>query len=120
MNRPPDDDLHALFDEARRADEEGAPPFRRVLEPQVARKFARPRWMGRPFAAAAAAVVVAILVRTFHRLPETPRPGVETWKPPTDFLLEASFTNSLDETPMLPEPVPDYSRLLEKEKGSKP
>jgi hypothetical protein len=119
MNRPPDDDLRGLFDEARRADEEKAPPFRRVLERGSARRFATPRRIGRALAVGAASILIVISARMLHRSPPIPVGRIETWKPPTDFLLEAAFTELFDTIPELPKPVPDYSLLLAKEKGDK-
>jgi len=119
MSRPPnDDELRGLFREARRADEEAAPPFRRVLQRRPTLRFAGSGWIGRAFAVAAA-VVLAIAAVTLRRSPEIPADRIETWKPPTDFLREGAFTELFDTTPTLPEPVPDYSLLLANEKGDK-
>ena len=71
----------------------------------------------------AAAVVVVIGVRGLRRPPEIPpariEARIETWKAPTDFLLEPSFTEPLNAVPTLAEPVPDYSSLLAESKGRK-
>src|SRR5260221_1820603 len=112
--RPSDDDLRPLFEETRRADEKGAPPFRRVLERMRAVRAA-PLRIGRAVAAAAAVLVFAIALKLARHAPEPPRVGVEAWKPATDFLLEASFTDLFDSTPALPGVVPDYAPLLQKE-----
>lgn len=122
MNRPDDDDLRGLFERARRADEEKAPPFRRVLGRGETRRHSRPVWIGRAFAVAATAVTVIVVVisaRSLHRPQEIPQARIETWKAPTDFLLEASSTELFDSLPTLSNPVPDYSPLLTNEKGSK-
>jgi len=120
MSRPPnDDELRGLFREARRADEEAAPPFRRVLQRRPTLRFAGSGRTGRAFAVAAAAVVIVIAAMTLRRSPEIPADRIETWKPPTDFLREGAFTELFDTTPTLPEPVPDYSLLLANEKGDK-
>ena len=120
MSQPPDDDLRGLFEEARRADEGKAPPFRRVLERGAARRSASPRF-GRALAVAAAAVaaiVVVISAPGFRRPRETASGRIETWRPPTDFLLETSSSELFHTIPALPDPPPDYSTLLAKEKGS--
>lgn len=121
MNRRDDDDLRGLFDEARRADEKKAPPFRRVLGRDVSRRPSS-GWTGRILAAAAAgvtAIVVVVAARSLQRPQEIPTARIETWTPPTDFLLEGSFTELFDTLPALSKPVPDYSPLLTNEKGSK-
>ena len=120
MNPSDDDDLRRLFDESRCADEEGARSFRRVLERERAAGPA-PLRIGRIAAAAAAVAIFAISLRFIHRPPETRTGRIEAWEPPTDFLLEASFTDLYDTTPPLPGAVPDYAPLLatEKEKGKK-
>lgn len=118
MNRPPDDDLRRMFAEARRADEEKAPAFRGVLDRGIARRSAKhPRiaWS----LVAAAAIVVVISIWSLHRSPKIPPGRIETWKPPTEFLLAASTTKLFDAMPTLANPVPDYSPLLAKEKGRK-
>jgi hypothetical protein len=120
MNRP-DDDLRRLFEETRRSDEEKAPPFRRVLERDLSRRPS-PGWTVRVLAAAAAAVMVIAVVisaRSLHRPQEISQARIETWKAPTDFLLEPSFTELFDSVPTLSNPVPDYSALLTKRKGNK-
>ena len=123
MREPRDDEIRRLFEEARRNDEANAPPFRRVLERDASRRHA-PRWIGRAIATAAAAAAVVVLtlaVRLLRPTPEAPTARIEEWKPATDVLLEASFTDLFDATPVLPEPVPDYAPLLakQKEKGTK-
>ena len=121
MKPPDDDDLRGLFDEARRADEGKAPPFRRFLERDVPRR-ASSGWTGRVLAVAATAVtaiVVVLSAGSLHRPQETPQARIETWRAPTDFLLEASSMELFSTTPALSKPVPDYSPLLANEKGSK-
>jgi hypothetical protein len=118
MNRAPDDDLRELFDEARRADEQKAPPFRRILQSRAPAAFAPSRRIARALAVAAAATAVVILARSPRRPPGAPPDHIESWKAPTDFLLGASFTALFDTVPNLTPPVPDYSPLLEEEKGS--
>lgn len=103
-----------MHDEARRADEKGAPSFRDVLEVEAPVRAA-PFWIGRAVAAAAAMVVLAASLRLAHRAPETRLVRIETWKPPTDFLLGVSFTDLFDTTPALPPDVPDYAPLLTRE-----
>ena len=124
MNGPPDDDLRRLFAELRRTDEANAPTFRRLLEGGARRRFAAHRRSGWTFATglAAAATIVAVALSTWslHRPPRPPGPSsdrIETWRPATEFLLDASFTDLLDTVPALPQPVPDYSSLLTREKG---
>lgn len=121
MTRPEDGSLREIFERARRADEEKAPPFRRLLERQVSRR-ASSSWTGRVLAAAAAgvaAIVVVVAARSLHPPQEKPAARIESWKPPTDFLLEGSSTELFDTLPTLSRPVPDYSPLLENEKGSR-
>jgi len=120
VSRRPDEDLRGLFAAARRADEEKAPPFRRVLEGGAGRRFAQPRWIGWACAVACGAVAVAISTWSLHRPPEIPPGRIEAWTPPTEFLLDASFTELFDTVPTLLKPVPDYSPLLAQEKGTKP
>lgn len=119
MSRPSDDDLRRIFAAARRADEEQAPAFRRVLERGAAHRPAKPARIARALVAAAGAAVIVIAVWSRHRAPEIAVARVETWTPPTQFLLEASFTKLFDTMPTLANPVPDYSPLLTKEKGRK-
>jgi hypothetical protein len=120
MREPRDDEIRRLFEEARRNDEAKAPAFRRVLDRDASRRHA-PRWIGRALAAAAAVIVLTLAVRLLRPTPEAPTVRIEEWKPATDVLLEASFTDLFDVTPVLPEPVPDYAPLLakQKEKGTK-
>lgn len=120
MNRPDDGDLREIFERARRDDEANAPPFRRLLERDVSRRPSS-SWTGRVLAAAAAgvtAIVVVVAALSLHRPQEKPSARIEAWKPPTDFLLEGSATELFDTLPTLSRPVPDYSPLLENEKGS--
>jgi hypothetical protein len=118
VNRP-DDDLKKLFEEARRESEGAAPPFRRVVERRPARSPVIPRPIRLALAGAAAVVVVVIGVRSFRRPPEIPLARIETWRAPTDFLLEPSFTDPFNTLPTLAAPVPDYSSLLAETKGRK-
>lgn len=110
-----DDDLGPLFEKARRRDEKGAPSFRRVLD-RVRAPHAAPLRIGRAAAAAFALVVLAISLKIGLRARETRPNRIEAWKPPTDFLLEASFTELFDTTPLMPDAVPDYAPLLAREK----
>jgi hypothetical protein len=117
MSQRPDDDLRALFAESRRAEEETAPSFRRVLGRSSPARPSGGRWVVRTLAAAAAVIVAVASIRSVRRSPETSPARIETWAPPTDFLREPPFAGLLDTTPTLPESVPDYSPLLTKEKG---
>ncbi len=122
MSEHPDDDLRRLFEEARRADEGSAPPFERLMERERRGRPEALRRIGRLLAAAAAILVLAIAVRLLYRVPppssapvgQTPS-GIEAWTPPTSTLLRVPFTDLYDSTPVLLEPVPDYSSLLAKE-----
>jgi hypothetical protein len=113
-----DEDLRRLLEERRTTNEEQAPPFRKLLE--RGRSGARPARIGPAglVTAAAATLALAVSLALLHRRPQ-PATRIEDWKAPTDFLLEASYPDLLDTTPVLPEAVPDYSPLLAKEKGSK-
>lgn len=113
-----DEGLRRLFEERRTSNEEKAPPFPRFLE--RGRSGARPARIGPAslVTAAAAIFALAVSVALLYRRPQ-PATRIEDWKAPTDFLLEASYPDLLDTTPVLPEAVPDYSPLLAKEKGSK-
>lgn len=125
---PTDDELRRLFDEERRSDEASAPPFRSLLARRPERPPAGSRRLRLPLAAAAlavmaAAIVVAIGVRSLRRPPEIPpariEARIESWKAPTDFLLEPSFMEPINTVPALAAPVPDYSSLLAETKGRK-
>jgi hypothetical protein len=113
-----DDDLRRLFDEARRADEEKAPPFRIVL----GRPGSRARVERIPLgilAAAAAILAFAVSLALFR--PEPPAPiRIADWRSPTDFLLAPPYPDLFGSPPSLPEPVPDYSPLLASQKGVTP
>lgn len=117
MSPAGDEDLRHLFQERRTSSEEKAPPFRKPVE--RGRSVARPARIrpARLVAAAAAILAVAALVALFHRRPQ-PDVGIGEWKAPTDFLLEASYPDLLDTTPVLLEAVPDYAPLLATEKGT--
>lgn len=117
MSPAGDEDLRRLFEERRASDEEKAPPFRIVFgRRRPGARAARIR-LARFVAAAAAILAVAISVSLFHRRPQ-PDIGIGEWKAPTDFLLEASYPDLLDTTPVLLEAVPDYAPLLATEKGT--
>ena len=117
MSPAGDEDLRSLFEERRTSDEEKAPPFRIFLgrrRPDARAARIRP---ARLVAAAAAILAVAVSMSLFHRRPRSDV-GIGEWKAPTDFLLEASYPDLLDTTPVLPEAVPDYAPLLATEKGT--
>ncbi len=127
MSRDPDDELRRLYGALRQADEESAPPFRRVLERGAGRPIAEPRRFSRPWTTGIATIGAAALFATFlfstwnlHRPSTIPTASIETWQPATDFLLDPSFDDLLDTVPELPRPVPDYSTLLTEEKGHTP
>ena len=111
-----DEDLRRLFEKRRISGEEMAPPFRKLLERE--RSGARAARIGtaRLVAAGAAILAVAVSLALFHRGPQLT--GIGEWKAPTDFLLEVSYPDLLDTSPVLLEAVPDYSLLLATEKGS--
>jgi hypothetical protein len=117
MSPAGDEDLRRLFQERRTSDEEKAPPFRSFFGRR--RPDARAAWIrpARLVAAAAATLAVAVSVALLHRRPQ-PAIGIGEWKAPTDFLLEASYPELIDTTPVLPEAVPDYAPLLATEKGT--
>jgi hypothetical protein len=117
MSPAGDEDLRRFFEERRTSGEEKAPPFRTFLGRR--RPDARTAWIrpARLIAAAAAILAVAVSVSLVHRRPR-PDIGVGEWKAPTDFLLEASYPDLLDTTPVLLEAVPDYAPLLATEKGT--
>lgn len=110
-----DEDLRRLFEERRTSGEENAPPFRRFLE--RGRSGARPARIGLPrlVMAAAAVFLFAVSLALFHRRPQ---PDIGEWKAPTDVLLEVSYPDLLDTTPVLLEAVPDYAPLLASGKGA--
>jgi hypothetical protein len=117
MSPAGDEDLRRLFEERRISDEKRVLPFRiffgrRRPDAHIAR--IRP---ARLVAATAAILAVAVSVSLFHRRAK-PDIGIGEWKAPTDFLLEASYSDLLDTTPVLPEAVPDYAPLLATEKGT--
>ena len=114
-----DEDLRRLFEKRRTVDEEKAPPFRKLLE--RGRSGARPARIGPAglVTAAAAALALAVSLALLHRTPP-PAVRIEDWRAPTDFLLDVSYPNLLDTTPVPPEAVPDYSLLLATEKGTTP
>ena len=121
MKRP-DDDLRQLFLEEKRTDEERAPSFERVLARAPSGRFSGSRRNPRVLAAAAAAAAVvaaAIFVPSLRRTPEAPPARIETWKAPTDFLLERTSPEVFETIPALSSPPPDYAPLLDREKGSK-
>lgn len=117
MSPAGDEDLRRLFEERRTSGEMKAPPFRKFLE---RRRSGAPRaWTGPPrlVMAAAAIFAFAVSLALFVRRPQ-PDIGIGEWKAPTDFLLEAPYTDLLDTTPVLLEAVPDYAPLLATEKGT--
>ncbi|HEY0780827.1 MAG TPA: hypothetical protein VGE98_00115 [Thermoanaerobaculia bacterium] len=121
MTQRSDDDLRARFAALRRADEAGAPPFLRVLAGRPRRSAARPRRTAWSLALGAAAVAaLAISPWLLRRSPEVSPGRIETWKPATGFLLDTPSSALYDTLPTLPQPVPDYSPLLNGEKGNTP
>jgi hypothetical protein len=117
MSPAGDEDLRRLFEERRTSGEVKAPPFRKLLE--RGRSGARPARIGLPglVMAAAAIFAIAVSLALLHRRPQ-PDIGIGEWKAPTDFLLETSYPDLLDTTPVLLEAVPDYAPLLAIGKGA--
>jgi len=106
-------EIARLFEEARRADESSAPPFRKVLARRRGRKAPR-RWLlGRPALLAVTVVLVVAALRltraarpTAHEtaLPATAR-AIASWKAPTDALLQTPGSDLWSRSPVLALPA---------------
>jgi hypothetical protein len=105
-------EIARLLEDARRADESSAPPFREVLARRRSGEAPRRRLLWRPalLAVTVVLIVAALQLRRATRptaqdaaLPATAR-AIASWKAPTDVLLQTPGSELLSRSPVLVPP----------------
>lgn len=104
------------FRELRERETSSIPSFGQLLERDPKRRRPSVALLWIPAAAILLLIVLVVLpvTRAPFEEPSSSAPPVALgdWKSPTDFLLETPAADLLESTPVIPEPVPDYSDAL--------
>jgi hypothetical protein len=109
MIEPGDRELNDRFRAERRADEQWAPSFDRVVERRpVAARGRRRAWVPVVALAGAAAIAVAIVIQRRDPIPPLVRVTVGALRGPTDFLLNVQGAELLSSVPEVGRPAGWY------------